>query len=118
MNESFAKSRYDYLLFAFLFVFTSPTEHCGLENSCGPYRATVADFHTFEPSFLSFFFFWNGSKNTCTYMYVYIYEACVLTSLRSWSLIAASWGPGTQVRHTTLLKRGAYQRPSRPHLPH
>jgi hypothetical protein len=48
MNESFAKSRYDCLLFAFLFVFTGPIKHCGLENSCGPYRATVADFQTFE----------------------------------------------------------------------
>jgi hypothetical protein len=48
MNESFTKSRYDCLLFTFLFAFTGPTEHCGLENSCGPYRATVADFQTFE----------------------------------------------------------------------
>jgi hypothetical protein len=73
MNECFAKSRYDYLLFAFLFVFTSPTEHCGLENSCGPYRATVADFQTFEPSFLSFFSFGMALKihvHICMYIYM------------------------------------------------
>jgi hypothetical protein len=33
MNESFPKSRYHCLLFAFLFVFIGLVEHCGRENS-------------------------------------------------------------------------------------
>jgi hypothetical protein len=48
MNESFTKSRYDSLLFTFLFVFVGPTEHCGLENFGSPYCATAEDFQTFE----------------------------------------------------------------------
>jgi hypothetical protein len=48
MNESFAKSRYDRILFTFLFVFVSPAEHCGLENFSGPWRAIAMDLQTFE----------------------------------------------------------------------
>jgi hypothetical protein len=48
MNESFAKSRYDHLLFTFLVVFVSPTERCSLENFGGPWCAIAADLQTFE----------------------------------------------------------------------
>jgi hypothetical protein len=44
MNEYFAKSKYDHLLFTFCFVFVSPTEHCSLENFSGPCHVIAADF--------------------------------------------------------------------------
>jgi hypothetical protein len=43
MNESFTKSRYDRLLFAFFYVFVSPAEQRSLENFSGPLRAIVVD---------------------------------------------------------------------------
>jgi hypothetical protein len=36
MNESFTKSKYDWLLFTFFFVSISPAEHCNLENFSAP----------------------------------------------------------------------------------
>jgi hypothetical protein len=44
MNESFAKSRYSHLLFAFVFVLVGPAERCGLGNFGSPWRAVAADF--------------------------------------------------------------------------
>jgi hypothetical protein len=46
MNESFTKSRYDRLLFAFLFVFVGPTRRCNLDNFDGPWRAIATDLQT------------------------------------------------------------------------
>jgi hypothetical protein len=48
MNESFVKSRYDCLLFTFLIVFVSPSEHHNLKNFSGPWGATAVDLQTFE----------------------------------------------------------------------
>jgi hypothetical protein len=44
MNECFAKSKYDHLLFTFFFVFASSVEHCNLENFSGSWHVIVADF--------------------------------------------------------------------------
>jgi hypothetical protein len=44
MNECFTKSKYDCLLFTFLFVFIGPGERYSLENFSGPWRVIVADF--------------------------------------------------------------------------
>jgi hypothetical protein len=41
-------SRYDCLLFTFLFAFVDPIERCSLENFGGPWRTIGADLHTFE----------------------------------------------------------------------
>jgi hypothetical protein len=44
MNECFAKSKCDRLLFTFLFVFVSPVKHCSLENFSGPWHVIAMDF--------------------------------------------------------------------------
>jgi hypothetical protein len=44
MDEYFTRSKYDNLLFTFLFVFVSPAEHCRLENFSGPWHVIVVDF--------------------------------------------------------------------------
>jgi hypothetical protein len=41
-------SRYDRLLFAFLFVFVGPAEHCSLENFGGAWRTIAVKLRTFE----------------------------------------------------------------------
>jgi hypothetical protein len=41
MNECFVKSKYDHLLFTFLYVFVSPTERCNLENFRGALSVIV-----------------------------------------------------------------------------
>jgi hypothetical protein len=48
MNESFTKSRYYRLLFAFFYVFVSPVEQCSLENFGSPLRAIFVDFKTLK----------------------------------------------------------------------
>jgi hypothetical protein len=48
MNESCAKSRYDRLLFTFLFVSIGSVERYSHETFCGPWCAIVVDLQTFE----------------------------------------------------------------------
>jgi hypothetical protein len=48
MNESFAMSRCSHLLFAFLFAFVGPTEHCSLGNFGSPWCTVAVDFQAFE----------------------------------------------------------------------
>jgi hypothetical protein len=48
MDENFARSIYDHLLFTFLFVFVSTVEHCSLENFGDPWHAIGMGLHTFE----------------------------------------------------------------------
>jgi hypothetical protein len=48
MKESFAKSRYDHLLFTFVFVFVSLAKRHSLENFSGPWHAITMDLQTSE----------------------------------------------------------------------
>jgi hypothetical protein len=47
MNESFTKSKYGHLLFAFLFVFVGLIECYGLVNFGSPWHVVARDFQTF-----------------------------------------------------------------------